>query len=121
MRSWGGGTAASSRLRVEEFTDNDQLVGRAELPGVDPDKDVSVTVDDDILTIKAERSSQTSDKTDSGYRSEFQCGSFPRQLRMPPGTQADQIVAIYKDGVLEIRLRRPATGERMKSIPVSRG
>jgi HSP20 family protein len=116
----GSGTA-SGRIKVEEFVDGDHLVVRAELPGVDPDKDIAVTTEDDVLTIRAERSSETSKKTDGGYHSEFSYGSFARQLRMPPGTQADQIVASYKDGVLEIRLPQPVAADRTKSIPVSRG
>ena len=121
VRSLGSGTGASNPIKVEEFTDGDQLVVRAELPGVDPEKDVAVTLDDGILTISAERRSETSEKTEGGYRTEFRYGSFARQLRMPPGTQADQIVASYKDGVLDIRVPKPAATNRSQSIPISHG
>ncbi len=121
VRSWRSGAGSSNPIKVEEFTDGDQLVVRAELPGVDPDKDVAVILEDGILTISAERHSETSEKTDSGYRSEFRYGSFTRQLRMPPGTQADQIVASYKDGVLDIRVPKPAATNRSQPIPISHG
>lgn len=121
IRSLGSGDAASNPIKVEEFTEGDQLVVRAELPGVDPDRDVAVTLEDGILTISAERRSETSEKTESGYRSEFRYGSFARQMRMPPGTQADQVVASYKDGVLDIRVPKPAATSRSQSIPISHG
>ena len=61
-------------VRVEERMEEGRYVLRAELPGIDPEKDVTVSVTDRVLTIRAERREET--RTDG--RSEFQYGSFER-------------------------------------------
>ena len=69
--SRGDEPMAGAPIKVEEFTDQDHIVIRAELPGVDPERDIDVTVDDGVLTIRAERREGRQDKTAEGYRSEF--------------------------------------------------
>jgi HSP20 family protein len=108
-------------IKVEEYVDGDHLVVKAEIPGVDPDKDIEVTVDDGMLTIGAQRRESTSEKSDHGYRSEFRYGSFLRQIRLPKGVSSDVVSATYKDGVLEIRLPKPAEQAEAHRIPVERG
>lgn len=74
-------------IKVEEFIDGDHLVIRAELPGVEPDRDIDVSVDNGVLTIAAERQESNRKQLDKGgYRSEFRYGSFMRQVRLPAGT-----------------------------------
>lgn len=71
---------------------------RAQLPGLDPDNDIEVTVDGRILAIRAERRQQ-----DNGaYRSEFGYGSLARAVRLPAGVDAANITARYDNGVLEV-------------------
>lgn len=107
-------------IRVEEVMDDDQLVIRAELPGVDPEKDVEVTVDEGVLTIKAERRQDKKEKTDSGFRSEFRYGKFVRQIRPPKGTGAE-VTANYRDGVLEVRMPKPSSeGGTARRIEIGR-
>lgn len=96
-----------SFVRVEEFLDGETLVLRAELPGVDPDKEVELTVENDILYLRAERQEKTEHKEKDGYRSEFRYGSFARSIPLPTGSTAEDIAASYKDGVLEIRIPIP--------------
>lgn len=112
--------AVGEPIRVEEATENDQLVIRAELPGVDPDKDIDVSVHDSLLTIRAERREKKEDKSGQTHRSEFRYGRFTRQLRLPQGTSAEAISASYRDGILEVRL--PVTGEtpQGRQVPVER-
>ena len=71
---------------------------RAELPGLDPDKDIEVTVDGRTLTIYAERRQEDRDP----YRSEFRYGSLTRQVRLPAKVDATDITARYEKGVLEV-------------------
>lgn len=81
---------AEPQLKVEEFREDGQLVVRAEMPGIDPDNDVEITVSDDILHLRAERRSETKTEDTSGCHSEFHYGSFSRSLRLPAGaTEAD--------------------------------
>jgi HSP20 family protein len=108
-------------IKVEEVIENDQVVVRAELPGVDPEKDIEVTVDEGVLTITAERREKTEEKTERGYRSEFRYGTFVRQVRLPSGTSAEVVSASYRDGILEVRMPAPMAGGSTRRIQVERG
>jgi HSP20 family protein len=71
---------------------------RAELPGLDPENDIEVTVDGRMLTIRAERHHE-----DTGpYRSEFRYGSLARAVRLPARVDAADVTARYDKGVLEV-------------------
>jgi HSP20 family protein len=106
-------------IRVEEFRDNGTLVVRADLPGIDPDKDVELTVSDGMLHIHAERREEDK-KEDTGYlRRELRYGSLSRTLPLPEGVTESDITAAYKAGMLEIRVPEPKKAEATK-IPISR-
>ncbi len=94
-------------LKVEEFTDADTLVVRAELAGIDPDKDVEVTVTGGMLHIRAERTAKKEHVSKDRYRSEFRYGTFERDVLLPEGATADEVSAIYTDGILEVRVPVP--------------
>jgi HSP20 family protein len=101
-QSWE--SAVDELIRVDEFRDGDTQVVRAELAGIDPDKDVDITVRDGLLQINARR--QVEEKSeDKGYtRHELRYGSFSRTLPLPDGASESDITATYKDGILEIRV-----------------
>jgi HSP20 family protein len=109
-------------IRVEEFIEGDQLVVRAEVPGVDPERDIDVSVENDVLTISAERRESNREKWgDRGFHSEFRYGSFVRQIRLPAGTSPEVVSATYKDGVLEIRMPKPLGEGVSRRIQIQRG
>lgn len=87
-------------IRVEEFEEAGQYVLRAELPGIDPDKDVDIAIAEGLLTVKAERREETKD----GGRTEFRYGTFTRTLRLPAGAAEEDVKATYHNGILEIRV-----------------
>jgi HSP20 family protein len=87
-------------IRIEAHFEGDAYVVRAELPGIDPEKDVEVTVTDDLLTIHAQRSEQTEEQ----HHSEFRYGSFSRSLRLPEGAKTEKAAATYRGGILTIRV-----------------
>ena len=91
--------AGALMIRVEEFGDDGQYVLRAELPGIDPDKDVDISIEDGLLTVKAERREE---KKEGGH-SEFRYGTFTRTMRLPAGVVEDDVKASYRDGILEIK------------------
>ena len=93
-----------NRLKVEQFRDDDSIVVRAEMPGVDVDNDVDVSVDDGVIRIAAERKQEKTDETDGTYRSEFSYGRFERAFRLPRDADPDSIEASYEKGVLEVRI-----------------
>jgi HSP20 family protein len=113
---------AEDLIRVDEFRDGTTQVIRAELPGIDPAEDVRITVQDGVLRIVAERrvEEQTQDK---GYtRHELHYGALTRTLPLAEGATEADIVATYKDGILEIRVpvaEKPAEAAP-KTIPVTK-
>jgi HSP20 family protein len=96
-------------LRVEEFREGETLVVRAEVPGIDPERDVDVSVRDGELSIRVDRQENSENANKDGYRSEFRYGSFARTVQLPRGARQEDIKASYRDGVLEIRV--PAASE----------
>lgn len=109
-------------LRVEEFMDDGSLVVRAELPDIDPDKDVELSVAEGMLHIQATREQKTEKRDKEMYRSEFRYGSFVRDVRLPEGTKDEDITASYKDGVLEVRVPMPEQPkETVTRVPITHG
>jgi HSP20 family molecular chaperone IbpA len=106
----------ASHVRVEDFVENGEYVLRAEVPGLDPDKDLSVWVDGDLLTIRGERREETKTKN----RREFHYGSFSRSVTLPAGVDAAAIRADYTDGVLELRAPMAEAETQPRTIPVQR-
>lgn len=94
-------------IKVDQFRDGDALVVRAELAGIDPDRDVELTVADGMLNIEAERRVQQKSE-DKGYvRHELHYGSFVRRLPLPDGVTETDVSATYRDGILEVRVPIP--------------
>jgi HSP20 family protein len=93
-------------IRLEDEMKEGNYVVRAEIPGVDPAKDVDITVRDGHLTIKAERT----EKKESNARSEFIYGSFVRSVSLPAGADEDAITASYDKGILTVSV--PVTSAR---------
>lgn len=108
-------------LRVEEVQEDGTLVVRAEMPGIDPDKDVEVTVADGMLHIVAKREERSEHKGKGTVRSEFRYGEFTRDLALPAGVDKGEVKADYKDGILEVRIPWPQEPESTATkIPVGR-
>jgi HSP20 family molecular chaperone IbpA len=106
-------------MRLEdEMTKDGRYEVRAELPGVDPAKDVDITVHDGRLTIKAERT----EKSESKGRSEFSYGSFERTVTLPQGADEDDIKANYDKGILTVSVgvSEPKKAEKKIQIESSK-
>jgi HSP20 family protein len=101
-------------IRIEDFVAEGRYVVRAEVPGVDPGKDVDVHVGNGMLTIRAERGEQTKGR----HRSEFRYGSFERTVRLPRGADQDDVDASYKNGVLEVSVGLTEGGPAGRQITV---
>ncbi|MFD1211683.1 Hsp20/alpha crystallin family protein [Arthrobacter sp. GCM10027362] len=117
------GESEKSMIRVEEEVKDDVLTVRAELPGIDPEKDVDVSVSEGQLHIRAERREKTEQKDKGSYRSEFRYGSFFRSVPLPKGVKDEDIKATYKDGVLEVTAPVPqaAVETSPQKIQITRG
>ena len=91
---------AAQTMRMEEHLAGARYVVRAELPGVDPAKEMTVTVAKGILTIRAERHEEMQGQ----HRSEFHYGTFTRHIALPVTADASDIKATYHWGILEVSI-----------------
>jgi HSP20 family molecular chaperone IbpA len=102
-------------FRVEEYLDDNTYVVRAELPGMKPE-DISVEVDNGILTIHAERKQEHREQG----MTEFQYGEFERRIALPDGVDESKITARYDAGILEVRVPVTQVQSQPRAIPVQR-
>jgi HSP20 family protein len=100
LMNWMGAPTTGPEIRVEEYLDNGRRVIRADLPGVDPDKDITLTIEGDVLRLRGERRAEKHDE----HRTEIRYGSFERVLPVPFGTKPEDLTAEYADGVLTVSL-----------------
>ena len=103
-------------MRLEDYVKDGSYVIRAELPGIDPEKDVEITVSERILTIKAERHEEEVGK----HHSEFHYGTFSRSVTLPAAADKEHIDAVYGHGILEVTvpLAETSAAESARKIPV---
>jgi HSP20 family protein len=104
-------------IKIEERLDGDRYVLRAELPGVDPAKDVQLTADGGELRLRVERKETHAEKG----RSEFHYGSFYRTVQLPAGVKADTLTASYTAGILEVSALVGEPAAMAKAIPIAVG
>jgi HSP20 family molecular chaperone IbpA len=104
-------------MRCEEYVEPGRLVVRAELPGLDPDRDVEVTVADGTLRIQAHRREEHKDRR----RSEFFYGEMVRTMLLPAGADEKGIQATYTDGILEVVVPIADEAPAATTVPVTRG
>jgi len=105
---------AGHSMPVEDYLDDGRYVLRAELPGIDPEKDLDLTAAHGVLTIKADRL----DQTDGAHRTEFRYGTFARSIRLPVNADEEHIQASYGHGVLEVAVPLKQASEDERHIPV---
>ena len=105
-------------IRIEDYTEDGHYVVRAEIAGIDPEKELEISAGAGYLSIRAERSSHVEGK----HRSEFRYGSFSRTLELPPGADADDVTAEYANGILTVKVAvKGEPKEVVKRIPVTAG
>jgi len=114
---WSGSDQSSWMPQVETFRRGDNLVVRADLPGMKRE-DVHVEIEDGVLTISGERHDELEDKTDEFFRTERSYGQFCRTIPLPQGVSGDQVDATFKDGVLEVSFPTPKQQERKSKIQI---
>ena len=90
-----------------------ELVYAFDLPGI-PEQDISIEVHEDALTVTATRERRTEQEGDRYYRFERRTGAFSRTVGLPVGIDEDRIQASYADGVLEVRVPKPAEAKPRK-------
>jgi HSP20 family protein len=103
----GGGVRRQWIPPIDLVEADGAYILRADLPGLGGD-DVKIELDDNVLTISGERSTQHEQHAEGYARYERASGSFARALTLPLGVDADAIEATFADGVLEVRIPAPA-------------
>src|SRR5689334_21816969 len=88
---------------VDIFETEGEIVVKAELPGVDR-KDISLHLENNVLTLKGERRFEKETKEENYHRIERAYGGFSRSFSIPATVDEDKIRADYKDGILKIAL-----------------
>lgn len=106
----------SPAVDIENKTDYVEL--NVELPGMKKDE-ISVNIEDKVLTISGERKIETEDKKKNYYRRERNFGSFKRAFTLSDDILTDEVSADYVDGVLKIVLKKAKVKEEIKQITVN--
>jgi HSP20 family protein len=105
------GNGASSRRWIPAMDlveHEDSYVLHADLPGLSED-DVKIEFEENVLTVSGERKTEKREERKGGYvRVERASGVFARSLTLPAGVDAENIKASFANGVLEIRVPKPA-------------
>jgi HSP20 family protein len=120
----GNGTTSGTVARnwapaLDVWEAEDEVVYSFDLPGIPEDK-IAVELEDGVLTVSAERERGSEVKQDGFYRYERRVGSFARTISLPDGVTEDGVSATHRNGVLEIRVRKPEeTKPRRIEIGVS--
>jgi HSP20 family protein len=105
IANWNGNGRLMPRLDVAETETALEVL--AELPGVD-EKDIDVTISDDILKIKAEKKSDNEEKTKDYHIVERSYGTFERSMRLPFKVDTNKVEAKFEKGVLKLTVQKPA-------------
>lgn len=114
-----GEGAVDVRFDVSETDEGIELT--AEIPGIE-EKDIEVTVDDGVLTIKGEKRLEKETKERDYYLSERRFGRFSRAMRLPESVDLDQIRANFDKGVLTVMLpKREEARAKKKKIEIAKG
>lgn len=110
-RAWGIAPQTEDpgfwRPAIDVFRANGDLVIRAELPGIDPEKDLELSVEDGVLRLTGERMDEVVKDDESFHMRERRFGRFRRELSLPDGVDTEAIAADYTDGVLTITVPIP--------------
>jgi HSP20 family protein len=108
---------------MDVYARDGDLVVRVELPGIDPQRDVTIEVDDRELVVRGERRRREAVDDGAYYRLEATYGAFERRVPLPEGVDESGIIASFEAGVLEIVVPKPEGQDRSKvqEIPIVQG
>jgi HSP20 family protein len=106
-----------SDIPLDIYTEGDNLIVKASVPGIKPEE-LNVQVRDDMLTISGQMKQETERKDDDYHLRERRYGRFERTVALPHSVTADKAQAEFDNGVLTLTLPRAAEEPRNKKIPV---
>ena len=100
-------TTANFAPPVDVYEDEHNITLKIEVPGID-EKDIDVSIENNTLTVRGERTLEKEEKEENFQRVERQYGSFTRSFTLPNSVDLEQVSADYNKGVLKIRLAKKA-------------
>ncbi|MCD4722066.1 MAG: Hsp20/alpha crystallin family protein [Desulfobacula sp.] len=103
---------------VDILNEKDDVVLNIELPGVKKEN-ISINIEDRVLTIKGERKFENKEKKDSYLRKERSYGSFKRSFTLSDDVLIDEVNADFQDGVLKLTLKKDTAKEEVKQITIN--
>ena len=103
--------------QVDMSETKEEVIVRAEVPGMTKE-DITVTLQDNVLTLRGEKKQEKREQEASFHRIESSYGSFVRSITLPTLVQADRVKAAYKEGVLTVSLPK-AEEVKPKEISIS--
>lgn len=101
---------------IDMYEDENNVIIEAQLSGIDPDK-VSISIENDVLSIKGESEKKSEIDEKNYYRKEIRRGSFYRSVPLPTHVQGDNAKAVAEDGVLKITVPK-ASEVKPKTIKI---
>jgi HSP20 family protein len=114
--------AVPFRPVVDVVTEGDALVATFEIPGIVPEEDVEILVEDEVLVVKGEKTVETETDEKNRHIVERRHGSFERHIPLPEGADVEAISASYDKGILTVRVPvHEVEPSAVKKIPVSTG
>ena len=114
-------TGGSVAPRIDIGEKDDEVVVSAELPGLD-EKDIEVTLTDNVLSIRGERKLEKEEKERGYTYTERSYGSFERRIPLDVEVLSDKVSASFKNGVLTVTLPKSPTAQgRVKHIAIGAG
>jgi len=116
---WTGLAGVELGTRMDVRDTDTGLEITIEAPGVD-EKDLKISVEDNVLTVSGEKKSETEKKEEAYRISERAYGAFSRSVLLPTGVNADKISATMKNGVLKITAPRDGQA-KAKTISIQSG
>lgn len=112
-------TAGAWAPKLDFSETGDAYMVKAEIPGVEQ-KDLSVSLDNQVLTIKGEKHKEKEEKGEKYHRVERSWGEFTRTIALPGAADTEKVNATFKDGVLTITLPK-SSAAKSTTIPVKAG
>ena len=106
--------------QMELFQRGNELVVRADLPGLRPE-DVQIEIEDGVLTLSGERRQSNEDRQEGFYRSERSYGAFTRSIPLPEGVDEDKVQARFEHGELEVTVPLPEQRSRARRVQIQSG
>jgi HSP20 family protein len=103
---------------LDAFVEGEELHVRLELPGIDPDADVDIEVENGVLHVSGERKSEQKTEGNGWFRREMTYGRFDRRVGLPDGVEAESVQASYDAGILDITIPLPTKPKTKVKVDV---